>query len=184
MALAQHYGLPTRMLDWSRSHFVGAYFAAEGACTQIAKWLESGDDDLVGRLDRNFFSIWTLSGFVTWPVDKPHLEIVWPRYSGNPNLQLQAGALSVWRPLDSWVAESRTDRRGLDELVAERLPERLKPFKKYSTPYRSAPELLALLRSYGFSRSTLFAGYQGVAGDVEESARLSRLLDQLRRLDV
>ncbi|MCL0113594.1 FRG domain-containing protein, partial [Klebsiella pneumoniae] len=29
-ALAQHYGIPTRLLDWSYDPFVSSYFAASG----------------------------------------------------------------------------------------------------------------------------------------------------------
>ena len=47
MALAQHYGVPTRLLDWTRQAYFAAFFAAEGASNLIEIDLIESNNRLV-----------------------------------------------------------------------------------------------------------------------------------------
>ncbi|MFK7698676.1 FRG domain-containing protein [Pseudomonas caspiana] len=82
MAMAQHHGVPTRLLDWTTKAYAAAYFAAGSISSRFADWKE--DDRL---------AIWALN------TDRAHRhsEIVLHRSPGSISWHLaaQGGLFSV-----------------------------------------------------------------------------------------
>ena len=86
MALAQHHGVPTLMLDWSRRGLVAAYFASSDAAARLLKPEQIG----------SHLSIWALQRSATDPVDGRYEVLLTEAYgAGNPNLNAQAGLFTV-----------------------------------------------------------------------------------------
>jgi len=123
-ALAQHYGIPTRMLDWTSDIFTAIYYAASGA---LRKWKMSYG---VGGYDcSDKMVIWMLNGGLVHEMEKDWpLKLVVPPYYDNPNLNAQKGVLSYWEiVLPSRKDEDANrcgqglpiDKRSLDEQLQE-----------------------------------------------------------------
>lgn len=156
MAMAQHYGIPTRFLDWTESPFIAAYFAALGVSSL------SGRESFDGKK----ISVTCLSRHLIDKVDG--LEYVAAPRAGNPFMCAQKGAFTLiksanpyflthekWPSVEGFIKES-----GVGKTLTK------PPFIKITLPYSEADELLRLLYRFGVSRLTLMPSYENAASSV------------------
>ncbi len=197
-ALAQHYGLPTRLLDWTYDINISIYFAlSEYLCNPLCTSPKSDNID-IWALDTN---ICTNTAILQIPYDSQHeenlignllnirfpLKVIRPQYSGNPNLCAQKGLFTFWEVKKNNAVDGTNkpvDRRSLDELLKDFITnnDALKPFihlpllYKISLPNREIKKLYGYIRSNHIDASTLFPGYNGVVKSIQDEIAIKSLI--------
>jgi hypothetical protein len=151
MALAQHHGIPTRLLDWTGSPLVACYFAA----TSVINGAEPAEDSRLAVFGLDVNKIMYAGKSLR------HVRV--PGHT-SPNVSAQGG---------SFVLVKNSGHRNVKFEFGVSLESKLiAPYptlKKITLPARLAGALLHRCECFGVSAASIFPGYDGAARAVLES---------------
>jgi len=171
-ALAQHYGIPTRLLDWTLRPLVAAYFAAKDIARIRSKL--TGRRAVVWALYRPFVE--AISG---WDNYDPSVVVVTAPRASNPNLSAQGGLFTMVQPRKSDLHPLPS----LDDVIRENvanIPSNWQdrgPFLfKVTIPVEECGRLLRMLALEDVHAASVFPHLSGVAMAISE--RKSYVLSQ------
>lgn len=154
MAVAQHYGVPTRLLDWTERSFVACYFAGSMASYVVDS--HPPQKIAVWALDTKRSESWETVKIIRTPGGTSR------------NQAAQSGLFTTH--LIKEFAHELYQPEALEEVpeIYEDYPQAL---LKITLPVFEVPALLDSCKMLGVEASTLFPGHEGVARGVRDWAR-------------
>jgi hypothetical protein len=166
LALTQHHGVPTRLLDWTHDPVAAAFFAIERIVKPVA-----GKSIVVWALQRQRAPSVRIPGvlFPNGPQGAPAidvgLQIVRPPVRDNPYLAAQSGLFTTIAGSGIYFMQSGGNRISVDEIVVASKPA-APVLRKVVLPHESVADLARILDREKMSRSALLPTTDNVAADV------------------
>lgn len=176
IAIAQHYGMPTRLLDWTLSSYMAAFFAAEDA-KRNGEGRDPSERLVVWSFYFPNFGKQTLYGGDTYLIR----GITAPSAS-NPNLKAQQGVFTLMHPGSTEERNGNYRYKPFDEILkyyaGSKSPE---PWllncslQKFTLPISEASHLLFLLAKMDITPSSVYPSYHSIVDDLKNRRFWSQL---------
>jgi hypothetical protein len=171
-ALMRHHGAPTRLLDWTHSAFVAAYFAvdhlpnADGAVFVVdIQAIEEGLNDSFAKKDSGLADAWPQ----LFDPNARQRTFFWQQNVRRPaRVVAQQGLFSICQN----VACAHESMLRVANMIAFR--PRLPPSARWIIPANAKKEVLRGLRSASITARSLFPGADGLGRSIAELALLGR----------
>ncbi len=169
LTLMQHHGVPTRLLDWTRSLYVALYFAVcddwqcAGAVWALdrVKTTQAMEEEFhleLGKLDAKQI------GCLFDDRDKDSIILCGTRGKPTQRMSAQQGSFTICTDITCDHAKALESTSGAEKLIGA--------WTKYVVPCAKKPEFLRHLRAMNITAATLFSGVDGLGRSVSEMVRL------------
>lgn len=198
ISLAQHFGLPTRALDWTYDYKIGLFFAVEGIldnnkedCILWAFNYKLFEDNYNPHTDMN-------------PTHEPdELTIYRPEYNINSNLKSQKGLFTFLpTPIDEADKKTPFDKAVTDLLISREQPSEHhenmmmyhiggykefpicneKIFHKFVISGDLKAKILNDLYKDGYAHENIYPDYKGVVDSIEKRVKLDNIINNRKLL--
>jgi len=178
--LAQHYGVHTRLLDWTNNIHVAIYFAIidhlrrKSRAKNIAIWC----------IDRNILDNYSNKLFHD---SRPLISNLYFIYGSNyriPNMAAQSGLVSLWQIKVDRSFLRPIDRTSLDKQIEEKIMQLKEKgidytdgspiFYKLILPSNCFMELYDFINRNGYNTASLFPDYYHIKETIEDYDYIDR----------
>ncbi len=167
MALAQHYGVPTRLLDWSLHPLIAAFFAAYDAYNH----------NEIYKTD-SFLVVWAfyfpaLEKETRYSDDSYSIRSVTAPSATNINLKAQQGVFTLVNPRRT--NETKGKCLPFSDIVISSPHQKSASLQKFTLLVAEANKLLYLLAKLDITPSSVFPGYESVVSDLKLQSSLGKI---------